>query len=158
VITTGTGSPFHTEGAVNRTTTTIANGTLDPSPLVIRSISDLFGFGSSVANGVVSAIQNAVTNVAVDITIQASDRASGSSTTRSAKRNWLGTDSHVRYRFIGDGVPIDSICNLSAWYECRPRLDSSCHWYRFPACYEFEDLEEGEIELDTISVASQFDL
>ena len=55
-------------GAVNRSTTTIANGTADPiapgDPFYFQIAS---GFASSVANGVVSAIQNAVTNVAVNI-------------------------------------------------------------------------------------------
>jgi hypothetical protein len=61
-------------GAVNQSTATIPNGTLDPiapgDPLYFQISS---GFGPSVANGVVTAIQNAVTSVSVNVTVKASD-------------------------------------------------------------------------------------
>jgi hypothetical protein len=61
-------------GAVNRSLTTIPNGTLDPiapgDPLYFQIAS---GFGPSVANGIVTAIQNAVSTVSVNLTVRATD-------------------------------------------------------------------------------------
>lgn len=61
-------------GAVNRSVSTIANGTADPialgDPLYFQISS---GFGTTVADGIVNAIQNAATNVALDVTVRASD-------------------------------------------------------------------------------------
>ncbi|MCA9095508.1 MAG: hypothetical protein KDA68_18645, partial [Planctomycetaceae bacterium] len=58
-------------GSINRSTTTIANGTADPiapgDPFYFQISS---GFGGTVADGVINAIQNAVTNVAMDITVR----------------------------------------------------------------------------------------
>jgi len=61
-------------GSVNRSATSIANGTPDPidpgDPLYFQIAS---GFATSVSNGIVQAIQNAVTTVAIDIEVRASD-------------------------------------------------------------------------------------
>lgn len=58
-------------GAVNRSLVSIPNGTPDPvdpgDPFYFQITT---GFGTTVADGVTSAIQNAVTNVAMDITIR----------------------------------------------------------------------------------------
>ncbi len=94
-------------GAVNRSTTTIDNGTTDPiapgDPLYFQIAS---GFGSSVANGVVNAIQNAVTNVAVDITLQASDpRVKIINHTGTLHNIGGGQTATFDVEFIGDGAP-----------------------------------------------------
>ncbi|MBL8827453.1 MAG: hypothetical protein JNM18_10795, partial [Planctomycetaceae bacterium] len=94
-------------GAVNRSTTTIDNGTADPiapgDPLYFQIAS---GFGGSVANGVVSAIQNAVTNVAVSITLQASDpRVRIINHTGTLNGIGSGQTATFDVEFIGDGAP-----------------------------------------------------
>jgi hypothetical protein len=61
-------------GAINRSATTIPNGTATPiapgDPLYFQIAS---GFGASVANGITTAIENAVSAVSVDLTLKASD-------------------------------------------------------------------------------------
>lgn len=94
-------------GAVNHTTTTIANGTVDPispgDPLYFQISS---GFAASVADGVVNAIQNAATNVAVDITVQASDPRV-KIINHSGVRSSIGSGQTASFdiEFIGDGIP-----------------------------------------------------
>lgn len=94
-------------GAVNRTTSTIANGTADPiapgDPFYFQ-ISN--GFGSTVATGITNAIQNAVTNVALDITLRASDphvRLINHSGTRLGVGS--GQTASFDIEFVGDGRP-----------------------------------------------------
>lgn len=139
-------------GATNRTTTTIANGTTDPispgDPLYFQIAS---GFASSVANGVVSAIQNAVTNVAVDIDVIASD-------TRVHVINHTGTKTSIGagmtasfdIEFIGDGAPQRFDLQFV-------RAGTNVVLGSIPVIlgtpipgngYEYEDLEEGEIQID----------
>jgi hypothetical protein len=94
-------------GAVNRSTTTIANGTADPiapgDPLYFQIAS---GFASSVSNGVVNAIQNAVTNVAVDVTVKASDPRVRI-VNHTGIRNGIGSGQTATFDigFVGEGVP-----------------------------------------------------
>ncbi len=94
-------------GTTNRTTTTIANGTTDPiapgDPLYFQIAS---GFGTSVANGVVSAIQNAVTNVAVDIEVRASDPRVHL-TSVPGIRTGIGSGMTAAFdiEIVGDGAP-----------------------------------------------------
>jgi len=94
-------------GAVNRSTTTIANGTPDPiapgDPLYFQIGA---GFGSTVADGVINAIQNAVTNVAMDITVRASDpRVHIINPTGTLAGIGAGQTASFDLEFIGDGKP-----------------------------------------------------
>lgn len=94
-------------GAVNTTTNTIANGTADPiapgDPFYFQISS---GFGSTVANGITSAIQNAVTNIALDITVQASDpRVRIINHTGTALGIGAGQTATFDIEFVGDGKP-----------------------------------------------------
>ncbi|MGN6544931.1 MAG: tandem-95 repeat protein [Aureliella sp.] len=94
-------------GAVNRSASTIANGTVDPiapgDPMYFQISS---GFATSVSDGIVSAVQNAVTNVAMDITIRASDprvkiiNHSGTKLGVAA-----GQTASFDIEFVGDGRP-----------------------------------------------------
>ena len=94
-------------GAVNRSTTTIANGTLDPiapgDPLYFEISS---GFGASVANGIVVAIENAVSHVAVNVTLKPSDPRVHIDFT-PAVVNSLGAGQTATFdvTFTGDGRP-----------------------------------------------------
>ncbi len=140
-------------GAVNRTTTTIANGTADPiapgDPFYFQISS---GFGGSVANGIVSAIQNAVTNVAVDITIQASDPRVRI-VDHTGVRTGIGSAQTATFdvEFVGDGVPRRFDLQFV-------RAGTNVVLGSIPVVigtpipgdgYEFEDLEEGEIEYES---------
>ena len=94
-------------GTVNRSTTTIANGTADPiapgDPFYFQIGS---GFGSTVADGVVNAIQNAVTNVAMDITVRASDpRVHIINHTGTLLGIGAGQTASFDIEFTGDGRP-----------------------------------------------------
>jgi hypothetical protein len=94
-------------GAVNRSSTSIANGTGTPiapgDPLYFQIAS---GFAGSVSTGVVNAIQNAVTNVAVDVTLQSSDpRVKIINHTGVRASVGSGQTSTFDVEFIGDGVP-----------------------------------------------------
>lgn len=137
-------------GAINRSTTTIANGTATPiapgDPLYFQISS---GFASSVANGVVSAIQNGATTVAMDIDVIASDprvhivNHSGVHTNVGA-----GQTASFDIEFVGDGIP--------ARFDLKfVRAGTNVVLGSIPVvmgtpipgdCYEFEDMEEGEIE------------
>lgn len=138
-------------GAVNRSTATIANGTADPiapgDPLYFQISS---GFATSVANGVVTAIQNAVTNVAVNVDIQASDPRV-KIVNHSGIRNGIGAGQTATFdvEFVGDGVPHRFDLQFV-------RAGTNVILGSIPVVigtpipgdgYEFEDLEEGEIEL-----------
>lgn len=94
-------------GAVNRSASTIANGTADPiatgDPLYFQIST---GFASSVANGVVNAIQNAVTQVAVDVTLRASDpRVTIINHTGTRTAVGAGQTATFDVEFVGDGLP-----------------------------------------------------
>ena len=94
-------------GAVNQSSTTIANGTADPiapgDPFYFQISS---GFGSTVADGVTSAIQNAVTNVAMDITLRSSDpRVRIINHTGTLTGIGGGQTASFDVEFIGDGRP-----------------------------------------------------
>ena len=139
-------------GAINQSTTTIANGTADPiapgDPFYFQIAS---GFSASVANGVVSAIQNAVTNVAVNITVQASDpRVQDHQPHRRPERRDRGQTATFDIEFVGDGVPHRFDLQFV-------RAGTNVVLGSIPVVigtpipgdgYEFEDLEEGEIEFD----------
>jgi YDG domain/SdrD B-like domain len=139
-------------GATNRTTTTIANGTADPiapgDPLYFQIAT---GFATSVANGVVSAIQNAVTNVAVDIDVVASDpRIRLINHTGILRSIGSGMTANFDIEFIGDGAPRRFDLQFV-------RAGTNVVLGSIPVVlgtpipgdgYEFEDLEDGEIEIE----------
>ncbi len=94
-------------GAVNRSDTTIANGTPDAiapgDPLYFQIAT---GFATSVASGITQAIQNAVTNVAVDVEVRASDpRVRIVNHTGVIPGVGSGMTSTFDVEFIGDGRP-----------------------------------------------------
>lgn len=136
-------------GAINRSTTTIANGTATPiapgDPLYFQIAS---GFAGSVANGVTSAIQNAVTSVAVDIDIIASDPRVHI-INHSGVRTGVGAGQTASFdiEFIGDGIPLRFDLQFV-------RAGTNVVLGSIPVVigtpipgdgYEFEDLGEGEI-------------
>ncbi|QDU26633.1 Serine-aspartate repeat-containing protein D precursor [Anatilimnocola aggregata] len=139
-------------GATNQSTATIANGTADPiapgDPLYFQIAS---GFGASVANGVTSAIQNAVTNVAVDIELQASDpRVRIVNHTGTLRGLSAGSTASFDFEFVGDGIPHRFDLQFV-------RAGTNVVLGSIPVVigtpvpgdgYEFEDLEEGEIEYE----------
>ncbi len=109
------------------------------------------GFASSVANGVVNAIQNAVTNVAMNITVRASDprvRIINHSGTQLGVK--AGQTASFDIEFIGDGAP--HRFDLQFVREgTNVVLGSIPVVIGTPIPgdgYHFEDLEEGEIEID----------
>ncbi len=139
-------------GAVNQSTTTIPNGTADPiapgDPLYFQIAS---GFSASVANGVVSAIQNAVTNVAVNVTVQASDpRVKLINHTGVLSGLTAGQTATFDIEFVGDGIPHRFDLQFV-------RAGTQVVLGSIPVVlgtpipgdgYEFEDLAEGEIQVD----------
>lgn len=94
-------------GAVNRSISTIANGTPDaiaPGDPLYFQISS--GFGATVADGVINAIQNAATNVAMDITVRASDpRVQIVNATGTLLGISAGQTASFDIQFTGDGRP-----------------------------------------------------
>ncbi len=140
-------------GAINNSVDTIVNGTATPiapgDPFYFQISS---GFGPSVANGVVSAIQNAVTNIAVNMTVKASDP-------RFRITNYTGTIANVGagqtatfdIEFTGDGRP--HRFDLQFIREgTNVVLGSIPVVLGTPipgSGYEFDDLLEGEIELES---------
>ncbi len=139
-------------GATNQTTTTIANGTLDPiapgDPFYFQISS---GFATSVASGVTSAIQNAVTNVAMNITVQASDpRVHIINHTGTLNGIKAGQTASFDIEFVGDGIPhrfdlqfVREGTNVvlgSIPVELGTPIPGDG--------YHFDDLDEGEIELE----------
>jgi VCBS repeat-containing protein len=94
-------------GAVNRSTTTIANGTIDPidpgDPFYFQITT---GFGATVASGITSAIENAVTNIAMDLTVRASDpRVKIVNHTGTIAGVGAGQTANFNIEFVGDGRP-----------------------------------------------------
>ncbi|MCA8988264.1 MAG: tandem-95 repeat protein, partial [Planctomycetaceae bacterium] len=139
-------------GAVNRSTTTIANGTTNPiapgDPLYFQIAS---GFASSVASGVINAIQNAVTNVAVNVTVQASDpRVHIINHTGTINGLTSGTTASFDIEFTGDGIP--HRFDLQFVREGTNVVLGSIPVVLGAAIpgegYQFCDLEEGEIEVE----------
>jgi VCBS repeat-containing protein len=94
-------------GAINRSTSTIANGTTDtiaPGDPLYFQIGT--GFGSTVADGVINAIRNAVTNIAMDITVRSSDpRVQVVNHTGTLLGVRAGQTASFDLEFIGDGKP-----------------------------------------------------
>lgn len=139
-------------GAINRTTTTIANGTTDPiapgDPLYFQISS---GFATSVADGVRNAIQNAVSNVAMNITVQASDPRVRI-INHTGARNGVGSGQTATFdiEFIGDGIP--HRFDLQFVREgTNVVLGSIPVVLGTPIPgdgYHFDDLDEGEIEFE----------
>ena len=137
-------------GAINQSTATIANGTADPiapgDPFYFQISS---GFGASVANGVINAIENAVTNVNVNITVKASDpRVHITSLPGVINNVGAGETATFDITFTGDGIP--HRFDLQFVREgTNVVLGSIPVVLGTPIPgdgYEFEDLEEGEIE------------
>lgn len=94
-------------GAVNRSTTTIANGTIDPiapgDPFYFQINT---GFGATVASGITNAIENAVTNIAMDLTVRASDpRVKIVNFTGTINAVGAGQTANFDIEFVGDGRP-----------------------------------------------------
>jgi serine-aspartate repeat-containing protein C/D/E len=94
-------------GAINRSLTTIPNGTLTPiapgDPFYFQISS---GFGASVANGVVNAIENGALNVAVNIALKASDPSVKILSTPDVIDNVAaGGTATFDVAFTGDGRP-----------------------------------------------------
>ncbi len=139
-------------GAINRTTTTIANGTTDAiapgDPLYFQIAS---GFAGSVADGVKNAIQNAVTNVAMNISVQSSDPRVRI-INHTGTRNGVGSGQTASFdiEFVGDGVP--HRFDLQFVREgTNVVLGSIPVVLGTPIPgdgYHFDDLEDGEIELE----------
>ena len=94
-------------GAVNRSTTTIANGTIDPiapgDPFYFQINT---GFGATVASGITAAIENAVTSIAMDLTVRASDpRVRIVNHTGTLAGVSAGQTANFDIEFVGDGRP-----------------------------------------------------
>jgi uncharacterized protein (DUF2141 family) len=139
-------------GAVNRSTVTIPNGTVDPiapgDPMYFQIAS---GFADSVASGVVNAIQNAVTNVAVNVTLKASDpRVQIINHTGTLNSLTAGQAATFDVEFVGDGAPrrfdlqfvragTDVILGSIPIVLGTPI--SGDH-------YEFTEMEDGDYDLD----------
>ena len=136
-------------GAINNSTSTIANGTATPiapgDPLYFQISS---GFGTSVANGITNAIQNAVTNVAVNMTIKASDpRVHIINHTGTVPNIGAGQTATFDVEFTGDGRPYRFDLQFI-------REGTNVVLGSIPVVlgtpipgngYEFEDLVEGQI-------------
>ena len=140
-------------GAINNSADTIANGTANPiapgDPFYFQISS---GFGASVANSVVSAIQNAVTNVAVNMTVKASDpRVLITNFTGTLAGIGAGQTATFDVEFTGDGRP--HRFDLQFIREgTNVVLGSIPVVLGTPvpgSGYEFDDLLEGEIELES---------
>ena len=139
-------------GAVNRSDTTIGNGTTDPiapgDPLYFQIAT---GFASSVANGITQAIQNAVTNVAVDIDVRASDPnvriinhtgiipAVGSGMTSTFDIEFIGDGRPHRFdlQFVRAGTSV-VIGSIPVVFGTPVTGDN----------YHYDELEDGEYEID----------
>jgi VCBS repeat-containing protein len=139
-------------GATNRSTVTIPNGTADAigpgDPLYFQIAS---GFGSSVANGIVSAIQNAVTNVAVDIEVRASDPRVRL-TSNPGIRTGIGSGMSASFdiSITGDGAPRRFDIQFV-------RAGTNVVLGSIPVVlgtpiegdgYHYDELEDGEIEVE----------
>ncbi|MEY3175670.1 MAG: hypothetical protein RLZZ436_3584, partial [Planctomycetota bacterium] len=136
-------------GAVNRSLVSIPNGTPDPvdpgDPFYFQITT---GFGTTVADGVTSAIQNAVTNVAMDITIRASDpRVQIVNHTGTLTGIAAGQTAAFNIEFVGDGRP-------SRFDLQFIRSGTSVVLGSIPVVlgtpipgdgYHFDDLEDGDI-------------
>jgi hypothetical protein len=139
-------------GAVNRTDTTIANGTTNPiapgDPFYFQIAT---GFASSVANGITQAIQNAVANVAVDIDVRASDpRVRIINHTGVIPAVGSGMTSTFDIEFVGDGRPHRFDLQFV-------RAGTSVVIGSIPVVigtpvtgdnYHYDELEDGEYEID----------
>jgi len=140
-------------GAINHSTATIPNGTLDPiapgDPLYFEIAT---GFGNSVANGIVMAIQNAVANVNVNIELNASDprvhivstpgvvNGVGAGQTATFDVQFTGDDRPHRFdlQFVREGT--DVVLGSIPVVIGIPIVGDG---------YDFEELEDGEID-DTV--------
>lgn len=150
-------------GATNQSSVDIPNGTPNPikpsEPLYFQISS---GFAASVADGIQNAIQNAVTNVAVNMTVQSSDPSVKiTNYTGTIKGLIAGQIGTFDIEFTGDGVPHRFDLQFV-------REGTSVVLGSIPVVlgtpipgdgYQFDDLAEGEIELedhfgDTASVAN----
>ncbi len=139
-------------GSINTTTTTISNGTTDPiapgDPLYFQIAS---GFGASVANGVIAAIQNAVTTTSMNIELKSSDPSVQISMTPGVV-NGVGAGDTATFNitFTGDGRPhrFDLQFVRQGTNVVIGSLPVVIGTPVPGDCYEYDDLEEGEIEID----------
>ena len=126
-----------------------------PRILSLRAIRSTFRFHpdsrASVADGVRNAIQNAVSNVAMNITVQASDPRVRI-INHTGTRNGVGSGQTATFdiEFIGDGIP--HRFDLQFVREgTNVVLGSIPVVLGTPISgdgYHFDDLDEGEIELE----------
>lgn len=147
-------------GAINRSLTTIPNGTIDPiapgDPLYFQIAS---GFGSSVSNGVIAAIQNAVSTVSVNVTLKASDPRVHLTFNPGVVNNvGAGQTANFSVTFTGDGRPYrfdlqfvregtDVVLGSIPVVLGTPITGEG---------YDYEDLDDGEIN-DTVSFGNIVD-
>ncbi len=139
-------------GAINRSTTSIPNGTGAPilpgDPLYFQIAT---GFGASVASGVVNAIQNAVTNVAVNIDVIASDpRVHIVNHTGIKSGIGAGQTATFDIEFIGDGTPhrFDLQFVRSGTNVILGSIPVVLGTPIPGDGYEFDDLDDGQIEIE----------
>ncbi|MFO1064621.1 MAG: SdrD B-like domain-containing protein [Pirellulales bacterium] len=137
-------------GAVNRSTSTIDNGTTDAiapgDPLYFEIAS---GFASSVSAGVINAIKNAVLNVAVDIDVIASDpRVKIINHSGTAKSIAGGQTASFDIEFIGDGAPhrFDLQFVRAGTNVVLGSIPVVLGTPISGNCYEFDEIDDGEIE------------
>ena len=140
-------------GAVNKTATTIPNGTTTPiapgDPFYFEISS---GFGASVANGVVDAIEGAATSVAVNVALKASDPTVKMDSAPEVVENvGAGGTASFDVTFEGDGRPHRFDLEFVR-QGTNVVLGSIPVVIGTPIAgdgYEYEDLHEGQIETDT---------
>ena len=139
-------------GAVNQSTSSIPNGTANPidpgDPLYFQIAS---GFGISVADGVVNAIQNAATNVAVDIEVRASDpRVRLINHSGMAHAIGSGMTASFDIEIIGDGAPrlFDIQFVRAGTNVVLGSIPVTIGTPITGNCYHFDELEDGEVEID----------
>ncbi len=139
-------------GAVNRSTSSISNGTTTPiapgDPLYFQIAS---GFASSVATGITNAIANAVTNVAIDLELKASDPRVRIINQTGVRRGIAsGQTAMFDIQFVGDGVPrrFDLQFVRSGTDVVLGSIPVVLGTQVPGDGYEFEDAEEGEIRFD----------
>jgi hypothetical protein len=136
-------------GAVNRSTTTIANGTIDPidpgDPFYFQITT---GFGATVASGITAAIENAVTTIAMDLSVRASDpRVRIVNYTGTLAGVGAGQTATFDVEFVGDGRPhrFDLQFVRAGTNVVVGSIPVVLGTPVIGAGYQFDDLYDGEI-------------